>query len=185
MRFTAVCRNVIVALCVAGVPVLAQTVPDAGTDTVPSAVPLPFQLLRVQAELIQQAESAYHARVVSTLPGWSETVRDVERRTRLRWHGLASVILLVPDRGRGFPCADREDTCLGRYEGVLLKVVGRDSSAVVMSSLILIAESARFRPDVWAHELTHALLSQYGLTAESQRHDRRYFSEERFVKLDY
>ncbi len=151
----------------------------------PTASPVAIQMLRFQAELVQKAESTYHARVVSTLPGWSGAVRNVERRTRLKWRGLAPVILLVPDRGRGFPCEDREDTCLGRYQGVLLQAVGRDSSDAVMSSLILIAESARSSPDVWMHELTHALLSQHGLTAESQRHDRRYFEEERFVRMEF
>ena len=185
MRVTSIGQHLIVALCVAGASLGAQAGPAAGSDTVPGTIPVAFQMLRVQAELIQEAESTYHARVVSTLPGWSEAVRDVERRTRLKWHGLAPVILLVPDRGRGFPCEDREDTCLGRYQGVLLKAVGSDSSEAVMSSLILIAESARSRPDVWAHELTHAVLSQHGLTAESQRHDRRYFGEERFVRMEF
>jgi hypothetical protein len=185
MRFTSVGRQIVVACFVAGAPLGAQVGPAASANSSTGMTPVAFQMLRVQAELIQEAESTYHARVVSTLPGWSEAVRDVERRTRLKWQGLAPVILLVPDRGRGFPCEDREDTCLGRYQGVLLKVVGSDSTEAVMSSLILIAESARSRPDVWAHELTHAVLSQHGMTAESQRHDRRYFGEERFVKMEF
>ena len=168
-------------------PVVAQqmavSAPPSATSA--SVAPAVFQLLRAQAELVQEAESAYHAHVVATLPGWAYAVKDVERRTRLTWRGLPPVILLVPDGGRGFPCDDREDTCLGRYQGVTLRIEGSDSSGTTMSSLILIAESARTKPEVWMHELTHALLSQHGLVAASMRHDRRYFAEERFVRMEF
>lgn len=140
---------------------------------------------RAQAQLVHEAESTYHARVVATLPGWAYAVKDAERRVRKAWRGLAPVVLLVPDAGRGFPCDDREDTCLGRYQGAEITVQGSDSAATVISSVILLAESARWRSDVWAHELTHALLSQHGMVAESLRHDRRYFTEERFVRLEF
>ena len=186
MRFTSVLLHAGVLVLAIAAPLAAQQGPVLATDSTPpaSAAPAVFQLLRAQASLVQEAESAYHARVVATLPGWAYAVKDVERRTRLTWRGLPPVILLVPDGGRGFTCADREDTCLGRFQGVTLKLEGSDSSGTTMSSLILIAESARTRPDVWMHELTHALLSQHGLVAESMRHDRRYFAEERFVKME-
>ena len=169
-------------------PVAAQQGPVIALETLApssSVAPAVFQLLRVQAELVQEAESTYHARVIATLPGWAYAVKDVERLTRLTWRGLPPVILLVPDRGRGFPCDDKEGTCLGRFQGVTLKLEGSDSSGTTMSSLILIAESARARPDVGMHELTPALLSQHGLVAASMRHDRRYFAEERFVRMEF
>ncbi len=143
------------------------------------------RLLRVQGELIQEAVTAYRARVVATLPGWRNAVRDVERRTNLVWIGLPPVILIAPDvAGRGFRC-DERDTCLGRFSGANVTVSGTDSTVTTLSSIILIAESATTRRDVWAHELTHALLAQHGLLAESARHDRRYFAEERFVRLEF
>ena len=102
-------------------PVAAQPGPVIALETsAPSSsvAPAVFQLLRAQAELVQEAESTYHARAIATLPGWAYAVKDVERRTRLTWRGLPPVILLVPDGGRGFPCDDREDTCLGRYQEI-------------------------------------------------------------------
>ena len=191
MRFPSTLIRAAVALsalaAAVGAPVAAQQGPVVALETsAPAPVaPAVFQLLRVQAELVQEAESTYHARAISTLPGWAYAVKDVERLTRLTWRGLPPVILLVPDRGRGFPCDDKEATCLGRFQGVTLKLEGSDSSGSTMLSLILIAESARTRPDVWMHELTHALLSQHGLVAESMRHDRRYFAEERFVRMEF
>ena len=188
MRFTSqLCRAGVLAFIVAS-PVVAQRGASLLSDNAPmsTASPLAFQLLRAQAELVQEAEVAYRAKVVATLPGFSSTVRDVERRVKLPWKGLPPVILLVPDGGRGFSCADKEDTCLGRYQGVTLMLQqGADSGQTTMVSLILVAESARTRADVWAHELTHALLSQHGMVAESQRHDRRYFAEQSFVRLEF
>ena len=190
MRFPSELTRVVVltVLAVAGAaPLVAQQGPAvAAESTAPATVmPAVFQLLRAQAELVQEAESTYRAHAVATLPGWAYAVKDVERLTRLTWRGLPPVILLVPDRGRGFPCDDNAGTCLGRFQGVTLKLDGSDSSGTTMSSMILIAESARTRPDVWMHELTHALLSQHGLVAESMRHDRRYFAEERFVRMEF
>jgi hypothetical protein len=139
------------------------------------------RLLRLQEQLIRTAEETYRAQVVPTLPGLDEALRDVERRTRRAWTGLAPVIMLVPDKGRGFVCDEQRGGCLGRYLGAELSVRGAEGRVTAMSSIILIAESARRRPDVLIHELTHALLMQHGMLTESSRHDRRFFSEEAFV----
>ena len=151
------------------------------------APPVAFQLLKAQAELVQEAGLTYRgAKVVESLPGWSRALRDVERLTRLNWRGLPAAILIVPDGGRGFACDGPRSTCLGRYQGVTMMVQqGADSGATTVLIVILIAESARSRPEVWMHELTHALLSQHGKLAESQRHDRRYFAEQEFVKVEF
>ena len=185
MRFTSELRHAGVLLLLLAAPLAAQPGLSVGADPLPSASAAMSQLLRAQAALVQEAESTYHAHVVATLPGWAYAVKDVERIVRLPWRGLPPVILLVPDGGRGFACDDRQDSCLGRYLGARLTLTGTDSASTTMSSLILIAESARTRPDVWMHELTHAVLSQHGMIAESVRHDRRYFSEERFVKMEF
>ena len=162
----------------AGVPALA-----AGSFASPIAV----QLLKAQAALVQEAESTYRGgKVVVSLPGWAHALRDVERQTRLNWLGLPPAIMIVPDGGRGFACDGTRNTCLGRYQGVTMMVQqGADSGTTTMLSVILIAESARTRPDVWIHELTHAVLTQHGKLAESQRHDRRYFAEEQVVKVEF
>jgi hypothetical protein len=188
MRLLREYRVLVLLSLLGAMPVAAQRTPSlmAEHGSMPTASPMAFELLKAQGELIQEAESMYRASVVATLPGFSQAVREVERRTRLSWKGLPPVILVVPDGGRGFACDSREDTCLGRYEGVtLLLQQGADSGQTTMVSLILVAESARARPDVWVHELTHAVLSQHGLAAESQRHDRRYFAEERFVRTEF
>ena len=144
-----------------------------------------MHLQRVQAELVQAAVTTYRARVVATLPGWRETVRDVERLVEKPWIGLPPVILVVPGVGaRGFRCDERE-SCLGRFIGATVTVRGSDCTLTTMSSIIVIAESALTRRDVWAHELTHALLAQHGMIAESSRHDRRYFAEAQFVTMGF
>ena len=185
MRFTSALRHGAGVLLLAFASRLAAQGPAAGAEPLPSASAAMSQLLRAQGALVQEAESTYRARVVATLPGWAAAVRDVERLVRLPWRGLPPVILLVPDGGRGFACDDRQESCLGRFLGARLTLAGTDSASTTMSSLILIAESARTRPDVWMHELTHALLSQHGMIVESMRHDRRYFSEEWFVKMEF
>jgi hypothetical protein len=163
---------------------------DAGAPKLAPASfdpPVAVQLLKAQAGLVQEAESTYRgARQVEALPGWSRALKDVERSTRLNWRGLPAAIVIVPDGGRGFACDGPRSTCLGRYQGVTMLVQqGADSGSTTMLSVILVAESAKSRPEVWMHELTHALLSQHGKVAESQRHDRRYFAEEQFVRVEF
>jgi len=183
MRFKPILRHVGVLLCVLAQPLAAQG-PGVAMKAIAdsSAVGRLFQL---QAKLVREAESTYRARVVPLLPGFAEALKEVEGRVRRSWSGLPPVILMVPDFGRGFQCENKAHTCLGRYLGAELTVIGIDSSATAMSSVIVIAESARRRPDVWMHELTHALLIQHRMLAESQRHDRRYFSEESFVMVAF
>ena len=136
------------------------------------------ELRDAQDSLVAEAQRAWHARIALSLPGWRQSLRDVERAVGQTWHGLAPVVLLVPDDGRGFRC-DADQRCLGRFLGARITVPDGDSSAVTMSSIVLVAESAMMRADVWEHELTHALLAQHGLLAESARHDRRYFRSDR------
>jgi hypothetical protein len=158
------------------------------TATCPQAVvsgTAAAELQRVQSGLVLEATTSYRARAVATLPGWQQTIRDVERLVEKPWIGSPPVILVVPSvGGRGFRC-DGRDTCLGRFVGANITVRGSDSTLTTMSSIIVIAESALTRRDVWAHELTHALLAQHGLSAESARHDRRYFAEAQFVTLGF
>ena len=185
MRFSSAIQSTVALLAAVAAPLAAQG-PAAVAEGSAQPAPAVFQLLRAQAELVQEAESTYRAREIATLPGWADAVRDAERRTRLTWLGMPPVILLVPDGGRGFACDDKQVTCLGRYQGVTLQLrQGSDSGRTTISNVILIAESARTRPDVWIHELTHALLSQHGLVAASQRHDPRYFAEEHFVRMEF
>lgn len=143
------------------------------------------RLERLQARVVQQAIDSYKARPLATAPtGWQSVLRDVERAVERPWIGLPPVILVVPGTSRGFACDERH-SCLGRFLGANLTVRGADTTLTVQSSIILLAESALTRPDVWSHELTHALLTQHGMLAESARHDRRYFAETQFVTLTY
>ena len=168
-------------------PARAQELPG-DTTTSPHAIvsgTAAAQLQRVQSGLVVEATASYRARAVATLPGWQQTIRDVERLVEKPWIGIPPVILVVPSvGGRGFRCDGRE-TCLGRFVGATITVRGSDGTLTTMSSIIVIAESALTRRDVWAHELTHALLAQHGLSAESARHDRRYFAEAQFVTLGF
>jgi hypothetical protein len=141
------------------------------------------RLTRLQDQLIRTAETSYRARVVPALPGFAQALRDVVSRTGRPWTGLPPVVMVVPDNGRGFECGASEHGCLGRYIGAELSAPGQSGVVSSMSSIILIAESAKRRPDVWMHELTHALLTQHGMMAESARHDRRFFSEDSFVMV--
>ena len=168
-------------------PASGQVAQGGATAVADSTAPVTAatHLQRVQAGLVQDAVATYRARVVAALPGWRETVRDVERLVEKPWIGLPPVILVVPGAGaRGFRCDERE-TCLGRFIGATVTVRGSDCTLTTMSSIIVIAESALTRRDVWAHELTHALLAQHGMIAESSRHDRRYFAEAQFVMMGF
>jgi hypothetical protein len=164
---------------------------DAGVPALPVSDFTPAvtdALFRARLELVREAEAAYRgARLVDSLPGWSRAMRDVARATRMAWRGLPPAIMVVPDAGRGFDCdGPRRDGCLGRYLGVTMMVQqGADSGTTTLVSVILIAESARTRPEVWMHELTHAMLNQHGRMEESRRHDRRYFAEEQFVRVEF
>lgn len=168
--------------------VLATTLPAqgpaAGADSLMAGTAAD-RLRRVQSGLVREAVTTYRARVVASLPGWQGALRDVERLVERPWIGLPPVILIVPNAGGGgFACDDR-DTCLGRFVGANVTVRGSDTTVTTMSSIILIAESALTRRDVWLHELTHSLLTQHGMLAESLRHDRRYFAETQFVRLEF
>lgn len=95
------------------------------------------------------------------------------------WQGLPAILLVVPDDGRGFFCGARR--CLGHYLGTNIALSYGDSTAVVVSSIILVAQSAMSRPEVWERELTHAILTQQGLSKASTRHDPRYFRDKRTI----
>lgn len=155
----------------------AQTLMLASGGSVPATIP--NALRDLQDSLVVEAEAAWHAHPARLLPGWAQAVRAVERRVGQRWQGLPAIVLLVPDDGRGFPCDDAR--CLGRYLGARIEVAGGDTTTMITSSIILLAESMVMRHDVWEHELTHALLAQYGLVDESTRHDRRYFRDEHLL----
>jgi hypothetical protein len=133
----------------------------------------------LQDSLVTEARRTWHAHPTRALPGWAHVVRDVERRVGRPWNGPPAIVLLVPDAGRGFACDDA--LCLGRYLGARIELAAGDSSTTVTTSIILLAESMAMRQDVWEHELTHAVLSQHGLTDESARHDRRYFRSEHLL----
>ncbi len=150
----------------------------------PAAIgPIPATMSTVasglQDSLVTDAQRTWHAHPTRALPGWAQVVRDVERRVGRRWNGPPAVVLLVPDDGRGFACDDA--LCLGRYIGARIALAAGDSATIITTSIILIAESMVMRQDVWEHELTHAVLSQHGLTDESTRHDRRYFRSEHLL----
>ena len=166
----------LVLLLGASVTAAAQPLMLARTDA-PIIPTVSAELREVQDSLVAEAQRAWHARIAPALPGWRQSLRDVERAVGHSWNGLAAVVLVVPDDGRGFRCdAER---CLGRFLGARITIPDGDSSAVTRSSIVLLAESALMRSDVWEHELTHALLAQHGLLAESARHDRRYFRSDR------
>ena len=126
-----------------------------------------------QDSLVAGVRRDWRASLAPALPGWGQALRDAEHASGLRWRGLPAVILRVPDDGHGFRCD--EQRCLGRYLGARIQNPGKDGGDVIIASIVLIAESALTRPDVLQHELTHALLAQYGLFEASLRHDRRYF----------
>ncbi len=85
------------------------------------------------------------------------------------------MLLMVDDAGSGFACPPGADAtfarCRGRVEGFRSRSV-RDTTVV---TIVLVAASSWLDRAAWEHELTHALLMQYDLIAESERHDRRYF----------
>ena len=128
-----------------------------------------------QRALAAELQRAWDATVVQTLPGFQHTLESVQRGTGLAWDGPAPALLLVADEGHGFRCPDGSGQCLGRFEGA--RVIHRSGDAVdtIIVAVILVARSAQQNPEVWRHEITHALLSQHGMLRESERHDPRFF----------
>lgn len=154
---------------------LGLMMPGATSGMVSTAV------RETQDSLVTEAMRKWHARPARTLPGWREAVRDAERIVGRPWRGLPPVVLLVPDDGHGFPCDGAR--CLGRFLGARIAVPDGDSTTVTQSSIVLVAESVFMRRDIFVHELTHALLAQYGLFDESARHDRRYFRSDHALDM--
>lgn len=153
----------------AGQPVLLviDRAPDTGVSS---------GIDEAQDSLVAAVRRDWRAVPAPALPGTQQALRDAERASGLRWRGLPPVILRVPDDGHGFRCDDAR--CLGRYLGARIENPGPTGGDAIIASIILVAESAVLRADVLQHELTHALLAQYGLFEASLRHDRRYFKRD-------
>jgi hypothetical protein len=128
-----------------------------------------------QRALSVELQRAWNAMAVPTLPGFQHTLESTQRGTGLSWDGPAPALLIVPDDGRGFRCPDGNGQCLGRFEGARVIHRGGDAADTVIVAVILVAQSAQQNPEVWRHEITHALLAQHGMLRESERHDPRYF----------
>jgi hypothetical protein len=128
-----------------------------------------------QHALSAELQLAWKAIAVVTLPGFQHTLESTQRGTGLSWDGPVPALLIVPDEGRGFRCPDGTGQCLGRFEGARVIHRGGDTADTVIVAVILVAQSAQQNPEVWRHEITHALLAQHGMLRESERHDPRYF----------
>ncbi len=127
--------------------------------------------------LVLELRRVWHAVEAPALPRWGRAVRAVERLVGLPWRGATPIVLLVPDGGQGFACDGGE--CAGRFEATRLVTTNAERADTVVVGVILLAESAMMREDVWEHELTHALLAQHSLIEASTRHDPRYFPRAR------
>jgi type II secretory pathway pseudopilin PulG len=128
-----------------------------------------------QRALSAELQRAWNATAVPTPSGFHHILESTQRGTGLAWDGPAPALLIVPDEGRGFRCPEGSGQCLGRFEGArVIHHVG-DAAETVIVAVILVAQSAQQNPEVWRHEITHALLAQHGMLRESERHDPRYF----------
>ena len=134
--------------------------------------------LDVQQQLLAELRAEWKAMTAKPLPGWQNAVRTAERTTQMRWKGPPAAVLIVPDNGNGFICP--EGRCDGRFEGMRIVTGDSTHTDTVVVAVILLAESMRMSSEVWQHELTHALLAQHGMIAESMRHDARYFIRTEF-----
>ena len=128
-----------------------------------------------QRALSADLQRAWNAIARETLPGFQHTLESTQRGTGLAWDGPSPTLLIVPDDGHGFRCPDGTGQCLGRFEGARVIHRSGDGADTMIVAVILVAQSAQQNPEVWRHELTHALLAQHGLLRESERHDPRYF----------
>lgn len=168
-----------IALTMASLDARAQTLHDfpmtvAYTGATPTDSAVRFaRALDVQRQLVTELRAEWHASGAQHMPQLRQAIHMVERKTGFEWKGPEPAVLVVPDFGNGFRCS--EGQCDGRFEGV--RIVTRDSvlADTTVVGVILVAESMRNDPDVWAHELTHAILAQRGLFEASSRHDPKYF----------
>jgi hypothetical protein len=133
----------------------------------------------VQRDIESELTRIWHARRAPALPAWSRVLRATEHQAGLSWKGPTPSVLIVADLGHGFGCP--EGMCDGRFEGSRVVFGGDRLPDTIVVGVILLAESVMLSEEVWQHELTHALLAQHGLLAESTRHDPRYFRSTRGV----
>lgn len=163
--------------CMASPVLIAQ--PGDAPGARPAAMATMAVVRHMEDSLVALALRAWGANVMAHPPGWPEAVNAAEHLVGRTWRGLPAILLLVPDDGRGFFCGTRR--CLGHYLGTSIALTYGDSTAVVVSSIVLVAQSAISRTEVWEHELTHAILTQQGLLKASTRHDPRYFRDKRTI----
>jgi hypothetical protein len=126
-------------------------------------------LSSAQDALVEQLRVVHHGRPVSLPPFYRAVLATVERRLGRSWRGPAPRAILAEAVPAAVSCDGGR--CDGRLESIRL-VDGADS---VVAVVVVLADQALLDERVWAHELTHALLMQHGLIAESVRHDPRWF----------
>jgi hypothetical protein len=102
-------------------------------------------------------------------PFYRAVLASVERRLGLAWRGPAPRAILADALPDAVACDGGR--CDGRLESLRL-IDGADS---VIAVVVVLADHSLLDERVWAHELTHAVLTQHGLIAESVRHDPRWF----------
>ncbi len=145
----------------------------------PSALALSAAFRQMEDSLLRAAAREFGATPVPQPAEWPEALRAAEQIVGRPWRGLPASVLLVPDDGRGFFCGMQR--CKGLYLGSRIAMPDGDSTTFVISSIVLVAQSAIGKHEIWLHELTHALLTQHGLLRESTHHAPRYFRDRRTI----
>lgn len=160
---TAACLLLLACL----VPVLVGAQPGALPD---ETVVLTALARQAQTALAEQVRGEHHGRVVALPPFYRRLQSAVERQVGLPWLGPSPRAIVADAVPNAVACDGGR--CEARLESVRV-VAGADSAVVVV---VVLADRTLLDERVWAHELTHALLMQHGLVAESIRHDPRWFS---------
>jgi hypothetical protein len=158
------------AACVLLIALLAPTSVGAQGSVLPNEPAFEVVAQQAQAALSEQLRREHHGRAVALPPFYRRLQASVERQMGLPWRGPAPRAVVTDGRFDAVSCDGGR--CEARLESVRV-VSGTDSTVAVV---VVLADRTLLDERVWTHELTHALLMQHGLVAESIRHDPRWFS---------
>lgn len=142
MRRSQLTRLLLPLACMGSRALVAQSVATPAGR--PLAIATMAALRQMEDSLVGAAVHEFSAIQVPVPSDWPNALKAAEQLVGRPWRGLPATVLLVPDDGRGFFCGTRR--CLGLYLGSNISMPQGDSTSIIVSSIVLVAQSAVRRP---------------------------------------